>query len=565
MTLGVENKRPRATLGGILDGLGGTLLNLVLGSPSGAEHVGGVSIWDPADQPDLPRGAVVLGVALLDKESIAGTLRELGTREAVALVLRAPVPESQVIAEAAAESGVVVLGLTRGASWTQLAAMLRSLLAEDSVGQVESATLGGVESGDLFALANAITALLDAPVTIEDCGSRVLAFSGRQGEADRQRVDVILGRRVPEQATRVYLERGVFRELYRSDQPVWIEPDELGANDLPRVAIAVRAGDEVLGSIWAAVREPLSEERSQALVEAAKVAALHLLRVRSSADVERRLRSDLVSTALEGGPEAHEAISRLGLSNQAVVLFALELLDRPEDEHSLAVDTTLQAERMRISDAFTVHLAALSPRSASAFVGNMTYGLVPASRCGATAEERAVQMANEFLGLLGRRVRAVIGIGPVARTPTELAYSRTTVGRVLRVLRARNGAGQRAASLADVHFDALLLELRDLAAARGDRITGPITKLMAYDAEHKTNLVETLSAWFDAFGDVPTASAAISIHPNTFRYRLRRISDLGGVNLSEPSTRLAMMLQLQILRGLPVDGQAEVREPRLSR
>jgi hypothetical protein len=41
-------------------------------------------------------------------------------------------------------------------------------------------------------------------------------------------------------------------------------------------------------------------ERTAALQDAAKLVALHLLRVRAGADVQRRLRTDLVGTALEG-------------------------------------------------------------------------------------------------------------------------------------------------------------------------------------------------------------------------------------------------------------------------
>lgn len=552
MVISVENVRPRATLGRVMGDLGTTLLSLVSGDPSEAERVGGVAIWDPADKPDLPRGAVVLGVALYEEQAVASTLRELGERDASALVLRAPVSASPLVVQAVADSGVTLLGLTRGASWTQLAEMLRSLLAEGAVEPAESGKVGGVQSGDLFALANAVTALIDAPVTIEDRSSRLLAFSGRQDEADYYRVEAILGRQVPDEITQRYLDKGVFRDLYRSDQPVWADPNELGLGlsqqAMPRVAIAVRAGEEVLGSIWAAVSEPLSEERSQSLVEAAKLVALHMLRVRAGADVERRLRSHLVSTALEGGAEAREAMSRLGLSDQPVVLLALEVLDGP-DERTLAIDTSLEAERMQVSDAFAMHLAALDPRCASALVDNVTYGLVPTSRQGAAAEERAVQIANEFLGRLGPRGRAAIGIGPVARTPAELAHSRSTTGRVLRVLRDRHGEGPRAASLAAVHFDALLLELQDIAAARGDQATGPVTALVDYDREHKTNLLPTLSAWLDTFGDVIAASSAIHIHPNTFRYRLKRIGEVCGVDLTDANTRLAMMLQLRMLPG----------------
>src|SRR5690242_6286856 len=140
----MENLQPRATLGRIVADLGTTLLSVVLGDPRGTQHIGGVSIWDPVDEPELAPGAVVLGVALYEEDAIASTLRTLGARGASALVLRAPVADGPTIARAAADSGVVVLGLTQGASWTQLAAMLRSLLAEDTVGRAESDTVGGV-------------------------------------------------------------------------------------------------------------------------------------------------------------------------------------------------------------------------------------------------------------------------------------------------------------------------------------------------------------------------------------------------------------------------------------
>ena len=92
-----------------------------------------------------------------------------------------------------------------------------------------------------------------------------------------------------------------------------------------------------------------------------------------------------------------------------------------------------------------------------------------------------------------------------------------------------------------------MLELRDLVSARGDRPTGPVAQLLAYDEEHNTNLVETLRAWLEAFGDVIAASAAMYVHPNTFRYRLRRLAEVGQINLGDPEQRFVAMLQLRVL------------------
>lgn len=89
--------------------------------------------------------------------------------------------------------------------------------------------------------------------------------------------------------------------------------------------------------------------------------------------------------------------------------------------------------------------------------------------------------------------------------------------------------------------------MRDLIAARGDAITGPVARLMTYDAAHGSDLVQTLRAWLDAFGDVSAASQALFVHPNTFRYRLRRLSEVGELDLADPEARFAVLLQLRLI------------------
>lgn len=532
-------RKPHASLGRVLDDLGATLLELVHGVGGGPE-IGGVVIHDPVDEELLPPHALVLGVALSTPEDVVGALRELGARRAGGLVVRAPVPDDARVRAAVEETGVALLSLTKGASWTQLAAMLRSLLAEDDVRVGEAETLAGLPAGDLFTLANAIAALVDAPITIEDRNSRVLAFSGRQEEADHSRIETVLGRQVPERYSRMLTDRGIFQELYRSHRPIKIDltDDRVW---LARAAIAVRAGDEILGSIWAAVREPLSDERNEALCDAAKIVALHLLRVRAGSDVGRRLRADLLATALEGGARAREALDRLGLADQPVAVLALTVSDQPD-----AFGGEWISARERLGDALAMHLTAVHPRSAAALVGDVVYGLVPLTRGGSDGEERAMRIAAEFLDRVGERLPAAIGVGPVAKDVGELAQARIVVDRVVRVLRERS-ARRRVAQLADVHMDSLMLDLRDIVVARGDQPTGAVARLLDYDGENNAHLVETLRAYLDALGNVTEAAARVYVHPNTFRYRLRRLVEIGRINLQDPDERFAIMLQLRTL------------------
>jgi hypothetical protein len=561
-----NNARPRASLGRVLDDLGATLLDLAYGDPDRHRDIGGVVIYDPLDRPVLPRHALVLGVGVDAPEEIAALLRSLGRDHAAALVLRSPVPLSSEVRAAADDSGVAVLGLSRGAPWGHLGEMLRSLLAEGDVGEVEPESLGGLPSGDLFAVANAIASLLDAPITIEDRSSRVLAFSGRQDEADASRVETILGRQVPERISRMLRERGVFRDLLRSDLPVVIEPlpDGDGGYTLPRVAIGVRAGDEVLGSIWAAVSGRLSAERNEALRESAKLVALHLLRVRAGADVRRRVRADLVSSALQGGVGAGEALERLGLSGRPLLVLGLAL-----DERAARTDSDSAAvahDRERLSDAFALHLSAIQPRSAAAAIGEVTYGLLPVAGTMKEVETHAARTLQDFLDRIGDRLPSIAAVGTVALDLSGVAHSRSCVDRVLRVLRDGR-VDRRVGRLDELQGEALLMELRDLTAARGDRPTGPLARLIEYDRRRGSNLVSTLRAWLDTFGDVIGAADALFVHQNTFRYRLRRVAEVGDIDLGDPDQRFAAMLQLRVLRvdstaGSPEDTAAGKRAGR---
>ncbi|WP_260805887.1 CdaR family transcriptional regulator [Nocardioides sp. SLBN-35] len=543
---------PRAGLARVVEELGSTLLEVVCGEVQRPEEIGGVVIDDPLDEPELPEHALVLGVGLQEPAAITEAVERLGAQGALGLVVRAPVAESDELAATARRTGVTVLALARGAAWTHLAGMIRTLTSDGP--ELDPEPLGrtgaglrqvvGYQSGldDLFAVANAIAALVDAPVTIEDRSSRLLAFSSRQEEADTWRVQTILRRQVPEDYTRQLEEQGVFQEIYRSTRPVWVPPlsdDEPSGSG--RAAIAVRAGDEILGTIWAVVNEPMDEARGQALYDASKLVAMHLVWARADADVERRLRADLLSTALESGPRTAETLRRLGLKDEPAVVLALTVVGAGTES---PLPAQLAVERKRVADAFALHLTAVHPRSAAGLVGDVAYGILPVARGRKDGEERAAEIAADFLSRVDSRLRPLVGVGPLAPGSASLKRSRTGADRALRVLRSR--PGQQVARLDDVHLEALLLELAD-RVPRGDIPSGAVARIVAYDQEHQSSLVDTLRAWLDAFGDVAIASAAMYVHANTFRYRLRRAAEVGRLDLTDPNARLAAMLQLRLM------------------
>ena len=58
-------------------------------------------------------------------------------------------------------------------------------------------------------------------------------------------------------------------------------------------------------------------------------------------------------------------------------------------------------------------------------------------------------------------------------------------------------------------------------------------------------LADTLRAYLDCFGDVAAAAQRLHVHPNTVRYRVRRIEKLLGTSLADPDVRLLLSLSLR--------------------
>ena len=70
--------------------------------------------------------------------------------------------------------------------------------------------------------------------------------------------------------------------------------------------------------------------------------------------------------------------------------------------------------------------------------------------------------------------------------------------------------------------------------------------LLAY--EGGLELLQTLEVFFEHNGSITQAADALFIHRNTLIYRLERISEIAGLDLDKPETRLAVELALHIYR-----------------
>jgi DNA-binding PucR family transcriptional regulator len=86
-------------------------------------------------------------------------------------------------------------------------------------------------------------------------------------------------------------------------------------------------------------------------------------------------------------------------------------------------------------------------------------------------------------------------------------------------------------------------------------VTDWLGDLMRYDADHGTELVETLSEFLDRGGSYNSTAAALSVHRSTLKYRLRRIREVSRHDISVPDAHFNLQVAtrawrtLQALRG----------------
>ncbi len=467
----------------------------------------------------------LLGVG--DDEVLSWLVRQAAPRAPSAIFVKEP--SDAVIARALA-AGTAVVAVDPRARWERLYRLVDHVFEHHG----DRADPLYDSSTDLFGLAQSIADRTHGMVSIEDAQSHVLAYSASNDEADELRRSSILGRAGPPEHLAWIGQWGIF-DAVRAGEVVSVEArPELDLRPRRAVGIHRQHSDSrrprmFAGTIWVQQgSRPLADDTEDVLRGAAVLAGRILSRLAAAPSTHATRVQELLGLR-DGGDGGDGHVDQL----------ARELCIATDGRPAVIGFDGPDATSSRLADVIALSASAFRPDAQVAANGSRVYVLLPETG-------RASSIPSWIRGTVGT-LRTELGIdlrAVIAWPGTGLAgaaAARAEVDRVLDSAERHPGAIGAVTSLAEARTTVILDEIVTMMAS-DDRLADPrVRDLRA----NEPVLAETLRVYLDSFGDVSSAARWLHVHPNTVRYRIRRVEDCLGTSLADPDVRLLLSLTLR--------------------
>jgi DNA-binding PucR family transcriptional regulator len=267
----------------------------------------------------------------------------------------------------------------------------------------------------------------------------------------------------------------------------------------------------------------LAESERLILQQAVTVVALELMRRRVVRDTERRLAGDVLKEAVSGALDESELETRLRpfkVGSRAAVL-VFEVGDPAAGESVL--DRTL-------SDLGTGSLVGVAD--------GLLCAIVDAS------EREPLELAEQVRGVLEKRFGDIRAAASRPAPATSLRRSFHEARCALEVVSRSNGHASEVASYRDLGAFQFLLSVQDDDALRMycEGVLGPIEN---GEGEYGDELLRSLEAFLEHNGQWERAARQLFCHRHTLRYRIRKVEELTGRDLSRAQDRIEFWLALR--------------------
>jgi len=390
-----------------------------------------------------------------------------------------------------------------------------------------------LEGAGLGVLAETLERMLERPVIVLDAEFRLQGYGARALELlGHEKVAALEAGATPldarsDRALRALLGPRRPREL---DEVV-----ELGLG--PGTTVAARAGRRTLGMVYVlsdAAGVPLGDLERGALEQAALAAALELLRRRSIAETEARVRGDFIwDLALGHLTDADEIATKAALlghhlGERHVVAIALA-----EVEGDAAEAAFVDLRKHLAANTRTAHLAVNEGRALV---------LLPD-----TVHDELCVLLEEASP--SGKPRISWGMAEAAVPLVELARGYESAVEALEAGRTLRGPGV----VGDARELGPYLALGAIAADEGAmrRVRELVRPLIEYESRTARDLLGTLEVFLQENGNASSAARRLHLNRHSLLYRLRKIEELTGRSLKRHDDRFLLELGLRTRKLTP--------------
>jgi len=320
--------------------------------------------------------------------------------------------------------------------------------------------------------------------------------------------------------------------------------------------LPLRVADAVVGSLHMRARKEPSASMRRLLVtmiasEVERVRAPDRVAETAAADFLRALLARELTDREELLVRARELSLEIGEGASMIVARA-----RPQapTEEGWRLRVRAVAERGARATA-SRSIAALSERDGAA--GAEVLLLVPGGEEALAARAADAVLRELQVGLSGYTF--AVGRSRIAEDPADLPRAASEALLAANVAEGRGGAGiEGAAQQGALAFEQtgayrLLLSTMSENPRELQRFYAEtVEPLVAYDEQYETDLVQTLETFLDADGNVAGTAQRLFTHRHTIYYRLERVRELSGLDVSSSDGREKLSLGLKAMRVLGI-------------
>ena len=411
-----------------------------------------------------------------------------------------------------------------------------------------------LEGRGLTSIVERLSALCGNPVAVDDYLYHVIASSHPDEPSDRHWREAV-ARGV---SSREFLDdiavAAYVRRAGQDKRPVLIPTFPVYGFDRRRLTAPILAGDDLLGYVTLLeARQPFQDVHETVLRRAALILALELMKQRVALETELRLTADFLRDLFSGSYASREAIVNrggfLGIDlRRPWTLLVLDADDEDALRRACQVDDPALA-RLRLFEIVRRAVRSCSPGSLAVMHSECMVILTPAG----PAPEAPAGGPRALAEVLRREIQwaypsvtASVAIGGRCVELGDFGRRHAEARRALDALGSLNTRNQTV-TLDDLGIYGILFRREDQAELLGfaRRVLGP---LLEYDRRQRSNLLGTLQVYLEENGAFRASARRLSVHLNTLRGRLERISQLCAVDLRDARTRLNFQVALEIHR-----------------